>query len=244
MPRLTVPFLALACALAVSACGRSDAGFDNKVHAYLVAHPEVIQDAMDALQKKQEAVQAKQEADAEALTQKAIGPNRQAIERDPHDYVANPNGKITVTEFYDYRCPHCANIAPAVLSIIHDNPDVRVVFKEYVIFHEASRRGAIAALEVKRAGGDYLGLYHDLMSTESLDEATVAKLVKAHGGDPSKLEAEFQAPDFSAQIDSVQKLATTLGLQGTPAFIVGNTLISGENTAGLKAAIAAARAGK
>ena len=96
MPRLSAPILALALALALSACGRNDPAFDSKVHAYLVAHPEVIQDAMDALQKKQEAVQAKQEADAEALTQKAIGPNRQAIERDPRDYVANPNGKITV----------------------------------------------------------------------------------------------------------------------------------------------------
>jgi protein-disulfide isomerase len=244
MPRLSAPILALACAITLSACGRNDAAFDTKVHAYLVAHPEVIQDAMDALQKKQEAVQAKQEADAVAQTEKAIGPNRQAIERDPHDYVANPNGKITVTEFYDYRCPHCANIAPAVVSLVHDNPDIRVVFKEFVIFHEASRRGAIAALEVKRAGGDYLGLYHDLMSAEQLDDATVAKLVKAHGGDPGKLEAEAHSPDFSSQIDSVHNLATTLGLQGTPAFIVGNTLISGENTAALKAAIAAARAGK
>ena len=228
---------ALASAIALSACSRADAGFDAKVHAYLIAHPEVIQEAMTALQKKQDAQAAIQ-------AKLAIAQNRQAIERDPRDYVANPNGKITVTEFYDYRCPHCANIAPAVLSIIHDNPDVRVVFKEFPIFGGASNKAAIAAIAVKQSGGDYLGLYHDYMSAKPLDDAAVQRLALAHGVDPAKLAQAAQSADVSQQLTTVRKLATDLGVDGTPAFVIGDTVVSGEDLAGIKAAIAAARSGK
>ena len=228
---------ALAGALALGACNRPDTSFDNKVHAYLIAHPEVIQEAMTALQKKQD-------AQAAAQTKLAIAQNRQAIERDPRDFVANPNGKITVTEFYDYRCPHCANIAPAVLSIIHDNPDVRVVFKEFPIFGGASIKAAVAAIAVKRAGGDYLGLYHDFMTTKALDDAAIDQIAKAHGVDPASLQPASLTADVSQQLQTVRRLATDLGVDGTPAFVIGDTVVSGEDLSGIKAAIAAARGGK
>ena len=228
---------ALAAALALGACNRADAGFDAKVHAYLIAHPEVIQEAMAALQKKQDAQAAVQ-------TQLAIAQHRQAIERDPRDFVANPNGRITVTEFYDYRCPHCANIAPAVLSIIHDNPDVRVVFKEFPIFGGASIKAAVAAIAVKQAGGDYLGFYHDLMTTKGLDDAAIDRLSKARGINPASLEPAALSPAVSQELHAVRKLATDLGVDGTPAFVIGDTVVSGEDLTGIKAAITAARGGK
>ena len=229
--------VALAGALALSACNRADAGFDKKVHDYLVAHPEVIQEAMTALQKKQDAQAAVQ-------AKLAIAQNRKAIERDPRDYVANPNGKITVTEFYDYRCPHCANIAPAVLSIIHDNPDVRVVFKEFPIFGGASNKAAMAAIAVKQSGGDYLGLYHDFMTAKPLDDAAIQRLALAHGVDPAKLAQAAQSADVAQELLTVRKLATDLNVDGTPAFIIGDTVVSGEDLAGIKAAIAMVRNGK
>src|SRR5580698_1841724 len=133
----------IACAVALAACDRSDKAFDDRVHAYLVKHPEVIQEAADALQKKQQ-------IRAAAMTEAAIGQSRQALERDPRDFVANPNGKITVTEFYDYRCPHCINAAPAVLKMIKTQPDVRFVFKEFPIFGDVSEHAALGALAVKR----------------------------------------------------------------------------------------------
>ena len=236
-PKAPLIGLAAALALALGACNRADASFDNKVHAYLIAHPEVIQEAMSALQKKQDAQAAVQ-------AKLAIAQDRQAIERDPRDFVANPNGKITVTEFYDYRCPHCANIAPAVLGIIHDNPDVRVVFKEFPIFGGASNKAAVAAIAVKQAGGDYLGLYHDFMTTKGLDDAAVDRLAQAHGVDPSKLETDAASPAVSQELLSVRKLATDLGVDGTPAFVIGDTVVSGEDLLGIKAAITAARGGK
>src|SRR6202000_1390385 len=109
------------------ACSKSDQAFDTRVHDYIISHPEVIQEAIAKLQ-------AKQDAEAATQAKAAIAQHRQALERDPRDFVANPGGRITVTEFYDYRCPHCINAAPAVLKIIHDQPDVRFVFKEFPIF--------------------------------------------------------------------------------------------------------------
>ena len=236
-----LPLLA-AGAIALSACGaksagKSDAAFDAKVHAYLIAHPEVVQEALTALQAKQDAADA-------AVAKLAINKQRAAIEHDARDFVANPNGKITVTEFYDYRCPHCINIAPAVLQIIHDNPNVRVVFKEFPIFGGASIKAAVAAIAVKRAGGDYLGLYHDLMTTKALDDAAIDQIARAHGIDPARLQPASLSPDVSQQLQTVRKLATDLGVDGTPAFVIGDTVVSGEDLAGIKAAIAASRGGK
>src|SRR5579859_4911978 len=144
MKPLRLPLAVIACALALSGCSRADEAFDAKVHAYLMAHPEVIQEAMQKLQEKQEA-----ETAAHAAV--AIAKSRKAIEQDPRDFVANPAGKITLTEFYDYRCPHCVNIAPGVLNLIKTNPDLRVVFKEFPIFGAASERAAAGAIAVKQA---------------------------------------------------------------------------------------------
>jgi protein-disulfide isomerase len=235
MIRLRASDLGLACALiALTGCARPDATFDAKVHDYLLRHPEVVQEAMAALQKKQEAQAAGQAKVAIAL-------NRQAIEHDPRDFVANPGGRITMTEFYDYRCPHCINIAPAVLQIIHDNPNVRVVFKEMPIFGGASDKAAAVALAVKKAGGDYLALYHDFMAARPLDDAAVSRIARAHGVDPATLDAIAKSPDAAGQIASVRKLAETLGIDGTPAFVIGDTMISGEDVDGVHAALATAQ---
>jgi protein-disulfide isomerase len=171
----------------------------------------------------------------------AIDQYRQALERDPRDFVANPTGAITVTEFYDYRCPHCINAAPAVLSIIHDNPDVRFVFKEFPIFGAVSEKAAAGAIAVKKAGGDELGLYRDLMAARPLDETSIDPILRAHHVDPASLDAPPLKQETVAQLQAVRELATNLGVQGTPAFIVGGTMIPGDDTDALHAAIAAAR---
>src|SRR5665213_2141400 len=131
--RIAGLLLAASISLTAIGCSRAaeDPAFGAKVRAYLLAHPEVIEEAVARLQDKRQAA-------ADAKVKLALEKNRGALERDPRDFVANPGGKITVTEFYDYRCPHCINAAPTVLSLIHDNPDVRFVFKEMPIFGPTS----------------------------------------------------------------------------------------------------------
>ncbi len=230
--------LAAAASLAVAGCGRAqDAGFGDKVRAYLLAHPEVIQEAVQKLQEKKEAESAEK-------AKVALKQNRQALERDPRDYVANPGGKITVTEFYDYRCPHCINAAPAVAKIIQDNPDVRFVFKELPIFGAISEHAAREAIAIKAAGGDYLGFYKTLMATRGLDDAAVDRIAKTYGVDPAKAQQGPFRTAADAQLTDAHKLAGELDIEGTPTFIIGDTLVPGEDMDSVRNAIAKARKGE
>ncbi|MDR3512290.1 MAG: DsbA family protein [Caulobacteraceae bacterium] len=221
-------------ALALAGCSKADQTFDERVHAYILAHPEVIQEAIDKLQQKQE-------AEAASQAKLAIAKNRQAIEHDPRDFVANPNGKITVTEFYDYRCPHCVNAAPAVESLIKDNPDVRFVFKEFPIFGATSEKAAAGAIAVKRAGGDYVGLYHDFMGARPLDDAAIDRILAAHGVTAATLQDATLKTEAATQLADVRRLAIGVGIEGTPAFIIGDTMVPGEDMDAVRAAIKAQR---
>jgi protein-disulfide isomerase len=228
-------------ALSAAGCGKAadqDAAFGAKVRAYLLAHPEVVQEAIQKLQ-------AKQDADDAARAKLAIEQHRAAIERDPRDFVANPNGKITVTEFYDYRCPHCINAAPKVLDLIQSNPDVRFVFKEFPIFGAASERAARAALAVKAAGGDYVGVYKAFMAAHPLDDAAIDRILTANGVSPSALDDPKAKAAADRQLSDIRTLAVTdLGVEGTPAFIIGGVMVPGEDMDAVKAAIAQARKAK
>jgi len=234
--RLPSLLLATTLSLAVAGCSRAqeDAAFGAKVRAYLLAHPEVIEEAVQRLQdKRQETAAAKAKA---ALTQE-----RPALEHDSRDFVANPAGKITVTEFYDYRCPHCINAAPAVLKIIQDNPDVRFVFKEMPIFGAVSEHAARTAIAVRKAGGDYLGLYRTLMSTRGLDDGAIDRIARAQGVDPAKVEQGAPREAADTQIEDVHRLAEALAVDGTPTFVIGDTIVPGEDMDAVRAAIAKAR---
>ena len=227
---------AASASLALVGCGRAqDSGFDNKVHAYLLAHPEVIEEAVRKLQDNKDAQSAEK-------AKVALKQDRQALERDPRDFVANPNGRITVTEFYDYRCPHCINAAPAVAKIIQDNPDVRFVFKELPIFGAISEHAAREAIAIKVAGGDYLGFYKSLMANHGLDDAAVDRIARTYGVDPAKAEqAPFRAT-ADAQLTDAHTLASKLDIEGTPTFIIGDTLVPGEDMQAVRGAIAKAKA--
>ena len=224
--------LGLATTTGLAACGRN-ASFDDKVHAYLLAHPEVLLEMQAKLQAKADAQTA---AKAKAL----VGANRAALEHDASDFVANPTGKVTVVEFYDYRCPHCANMAPDVLALIAAHPDVRFVFKEFPIFGDTSDRAAEGALALKDKGGDYLGLYKDLMSQHGLDDAGLDQILKAHGLDPKTLDDPTVQAREKAHLATVKQLADAIGVDGTPTFIIGDVVIPGEDPDALKAAIDAA----
>jgi protein-disulfide isomerase len=220
------------CVLALGGCQRpdNDKAFGERVRAYLLNHPEVLQEAMTKLQDKQQ-------ADAAQKQLAAIDQNRKALEHDPRDFVANPAGKVTVSEFYDYRCPHCVNAAPAVVALIHDHPNVRFVFKEFPIFGAASERAAAGAIAVAMAGGDGVGVYRDLMAARPLDEAALERILRAHGVDPAKLEQPDVKARIDAQLAATHQLAAALGVEGTPTFIIGDALIPGEDMDAVAAAI-------
>lgn len=232
-------YVAIAAALALAACQpASDSAFDSKVRAYLMSHPD---DLRAAIQKMEAADQAKADADADVKAKAALPALRASLERDPRDFVANPGGKVTVTEFYDYRCPHCIAIAPKVVSLIRDQPDVRFVFKEMPIFGATSEHAARAALAAKAQGKDYVGLYAAMMAARPLSDEAIDHLAAAKGIDVAAMNASATVAADHAQLDDIAKLADKLTINGTPGFIVGDTLIRGEDFDGLMAAIAAAK---
>ena len=228
--------LALAAVLALAGCDRSDEAFGKRVRAYLLEHPEVVQDAAMKLREKQQAQQARAALDS-------IGKHRSQLERDPRDLVFNPSGKVTVVEFFDYRCSYCKIAAPQVVQLIKDHPDVRFVFKEFPIFGDVSDTAAKLALtpQVKAKG---LEVYKAWMAEKALDDAAIDRTLAAAGVDPAQARKAAQDPAIARQIMDVRALATALQIEGTPAFIVGDTLIPGADLGALQAAIAVAKTGK
>jgi protein-disulfide isomerase len=232
-PALAV--LALA-ATGLSACQKADdAAFGQRVHAYLMAHPEVLREASEKLADNDRLAATKASTDA-------IGKYRGQLERDPRDFVANPDGKVTVVEFFDYRCGYCKLAAPEVVKLIGENPDVRFVFKEFPIFGEVSDTAAKVALtpEAKAKG---VQLYQALMGEKALDDAALDRHLAAVGVDPATARKNAEQPLIARQIDDTHALALNLKIEGTPAFVVGNTLIPGADIGALRAAIAAAKGG-
>jgi protein-disulfide isomerase len=227
---------AFAAAASLSACQKvDDAAFGQKVHAYLMAHPEVIREAAEKLTENERMAAVK-------ASTNAIAKYRGQLERDPRDFVANPDGKITVVEFFDYRCGYCKLAAPQVVSLIEQNPDVRFVFKEFPIFGEVSDTAAKVAL-TGPAKAKGIELYKALMSEKALDDAALDRRLTEIGVDPAAARKDAQQPLIARQILDTHALAEALKIDGTPSFIVGNTMIPGADIPSLRAAIAAARSG-
>ena len=237
---MMTPALRLACGLAalllLAGCQKSDdAAFGRRVHAYLMAHPEVIREAV-AKQDENERLAARKASTS------AIGKFRSQLERDPRDFVANPDGKVTVVEFFDYRCGYCKLAAPDVVKLIEQNPDVRFVFKEFPIFGEVSDTAAkIALTPAAKAKG--LDLYKAWMGEKALDEAGLDRHLAQAGLDPAGVRKASDDVAIQRQLLDTRALAEALKIEGTPAFIVGDTLIPGADIPALKAAILAAKAG-
>jgi protein-disulfide isomerase len=230
-------------ALGLAACKASagdDPAFDAKVKDYLMSHPEVLRQALDNMQAKEDADETHSEDLALAKARTLLPSLRNAIEHDPRDFVANPSGKVTVTEFYDYRCPHCINIAPKVVDLIKTHPDVRFVFKEMPIFGATSEHAARAAMAAKQQGKDYVGLYDAFMAAHPLTDAEVDRIAAAKGVDITAMNAPAVRKADDAQIADIAKLAQQLAINGTPGFVVGDDIIEGEDYDTLSADIAKA----
>lgn len=241
MPLKTRP-LALAAAsiaaLSLIGCGQANAdkAFGEKVHAYLIEHPEVLVEMSAKLQEKQTAEKTKN-------AKGAITKYRQALERDPRDFVANPNGSITVVEFFDYRCGYCKLAAPQIVELIQKNPDVRFVFKDFVIFGHDSEVAARLVLGAKDQGKT-IELHKRLMAEKSLDEAGVMRVAQQLDIDLSKARASGTSEAVTQHLADTHALAEALAIEGTPAFFVGDQMIPGADMHALNLAIDQARAGR
>ena len=235
--------LAAAAAVALGACseaGVGDEAFGRKVRAYLLEHPEVLEEAIVKLEQK------RAEASTAAQT-KALAGARQALERDPRDFALGPaDAKVTVVQFFDYRCPYCKTVADEYVSLAQREPDVRFVFKEWPILDRGgepvSEYAARAALAAK-AQGKYLPVHQALMSAKALDVAGVDRILAANGVAMGPAKTAVDSKAVGDHIRDVAQLAQQVQAEGTPAFFVAGKPVEFTGPESLASAIAAAKRG-
>lgn len=210
------------------------AELETIIHEYIVTHPEVIEEAIIALN-------ARDRANAAKEAQEAINQNKdQLYSLDTDHFIGPADAPVTVVEFFDYRCGYCKRSMPFVQELPekYDNK-VRVVFKEYPIFGGISETAALAALAAGKQD-KYYDMHVALMNLKSNDELTEKKideLAKEVGVDVRKMRADMQSVALKKQLDDMQRLGHALNLSGTPGFYVGDTAIEGADEQGVRNAI-------
>jgi protein-disulfide isomerase len=194
------------------------------VRSYILAHPDIIPEALEKLKQTQ--------------TASLIAANRAAIETPfPGAVGGNPKGDVTLVEYFDYACVYCRSSLADVDRLVAGDAGVRVVYKELPILSDYSGAAAKLSLAAARAGrfADY---HHALYGTGALDPGRIAAAAAGVGVAP----AAGEAPDIAREIEANLATAHALRLSGTPTFIVGDQMLSGAvGLDALKDAVAEAR---
>ena len=194
---------------------------EQVVEQHLRTHPEVIEQSLRILQ-------AKRQAEEQERTRQVIATKQAELLNDQDSPVSgNLEGDVTVVEFFDYRCGYCKRVAGTVTQLQQDDPNVRVVYKDYPILGEASELASRAALASK-VQGKHLAFHEALLaSEEELTQETILALATAVGLDTEKLHRDMESPSIQTTIERNRTLAKELGINGTPGFIVGTELVPG-----------------
>lgn len=188
---------------------------------YLTKNPEILVEMTTELDKRQ----AEEQADKQA---KAIGDNAEEIFRSKVAHVAgNPDGDVSVVEFFDYNCGYCRRALPDVVKLVQDDGKVRLVLKELPIFGEESEDAAKYALAADKQG-KYFDMHQKLMTEPGkANKEKALKIAKEIGLDMDKLEKDVLDPSIKEALDESKELAEKLGLQGTPLYLIGDKSVPG-----------------
>jgi protein-disulfide isomerase len=196
-------------------------GIEQVVKDYLLQNPQILVEVQGALESKM----AREEAER---TKKLVAENAKELYRHPDAPVAgNPNGDITVVEFFDYNCGYCKRGFHNILELIEKDKNVRVVFKELPILSKDSEDAARIALAA-RAQGKYWELHRALIESKGrVTEAFALETAGKLGLDVEKLKADKDSEPVKAELARVEALARSMNITGTPHFLVGDEAIGG-----------------
>ncbi len=193
---------------------------EKVIREYLLSHPSVIRDAMQALQVQEE--KEKQERAANSL--KTLGSD---IYSDPDSPVAgNPKGDVTIVVFFDYNCGYCRSTLPGLQTLLSKDQSIRLVYKEFPILGPQSRVAAQAALAAKRQG-KYDAFHHGLLESGQASEDAIKSISDRLRLNYATLQKDMADPRLNEALDRNIRLASALDINGTPAFIVGQQVIPG-----------------
>jgi protein-disulfide isomerase len=220
---ISVLFIALVFGCGANAESRSDQEIKDLVRGYLLENPEVIMEALIILQEKEELAKAE-------AAKNAMSDIQNSLTNSKNDPVGgNPDGDLTIVEFFDYNCGYCKRAASTLTSLKKKNPNLRVVYKEWPILSPSSETAARVALAVNLLYPDrYEELHVAFMNSSSLgSDKGVWSVVDKLKFDRKEIESKLNDPIVNLHIADTQAQARALGITGTPAFIVGTEIIKG-----------------
>ena len=248
---LAAALLAIALALPAAApAGAQSFSPDQRgeieriIKDYLLKHPELLQEVMSELEKRQTAADAEKHRGAiKELSATIFNSSRQVT-------LGNLQGDVTVVEFFDYNCGYCKRAMTDMLDLLKVDGKVRFVLKEFPVLGEGSMQAAQVAVAVrmqdKTGGKKYLDFHQKLLASRgSIDKARAVAAAKEVGLDVARIEKDLASDEVKATLEESYKIAEALGLNGTPSYVVGSDVVIGAvGLKVLKEKVNTARCGK
>ncbi len=184
-------------------------------------NPEIVLEAVAIIEQQQEAGQA-------AATARVLSTERTMLEQDPNaPVIGNPDGDVTIVEFFDYNCPYCRQVKPHMEALLAADTNVRVVYREWPILGEGSVFAARAAL-ASRSQDKYEEFHWAMMGLkERATEASVLRVAQEIGLDIAQLRQDMDGSEIDEHIETSMRLSRAIGFSGTPSFVIGDNLAPG-----------------
>jgi protein-disulfide isomerase len=213
------------------------------VRNYLLAHPEVLEEAMAELSKRQAAADAEKHEASVASNAKAIFDSPRGVT------IGNKDGDVAFVEFFDYNCGYCKRAMTDMLELMKADPKLKVVLKEFPVLGPGSVEAAQVAVAVRMqdpSGKKYLDFHQKLLGSKGqADKARAMAAAKDAGADMAKLEKDLASPEVRATLEENFKLAEAMGMNGTPSYVIGKQVVIGAvGVDNLREKIGVARCGK
>jgi protein-disulfide isomerase len=238
---LIVAVAAPAAAQSITPQQRSE--IESIIRDYLIRNPEVLQEVARALEKRQA------EADA-ARAQAAVKQHAELLFNSPRQVVlGNPRGDVTMVEFFDYNCGFCKRALGDMLTLMQEDPKLRVVLKEFPVLGQPSVEAAQVSIAVSlqdKSGDKFLEFHRRMLTGRGrVDKAQALAAAEEAGLDMRRIERDMDGPEVRAWLQESFKLAEALGLNGTPSYVIGeNVVIGAVGVPALRENINLARCGK
>jgi protein-disulfide isomerase len=194
---------------------------ERVIHDYFLKHPEFMVEVLRA-------AEGKLKAQRNSEAKNAITGKRQELLRDPTTPVGgNPDGDVTIVEFFDYRCPYCKQVEPAIEALVREDRKIRIVYKEFPVLGPESVYASRMALAARKQG-KYAAFHDAMMAVHgAVNEESIVKTAEAAGLDVAQAKLDMDSAEVKDSLKRNYALADALDIQGTPAFIVGDTLVPG-----------------
>ncbi len=208
------------------------------VRNYLIEHPEVIFEAVDAMKNKEESQRLVKMRDKAKAHQTQLYAEAEPL------IAGNPKGDVTIVEFFDYRCPYCRKVKKTIADLLNQDGNIKLILKEFPILSPESEMAAQVAIAAA-AQGKYWDVHMAFMGAEDLTEERIFTLAKEAGADVARLKADLKDPKIAKRLAETQNLARAIGIDATPTFFIGDEPSTGAlSLEELKKAVAAARKAK